>query len=813
MGRTKALFVLLLAIGGALFPIPFQFAKAAPVVHHTRADKTPVIRKISATSDRLEGGAQVEIKGKNFTPDTVVVIGDAVATDVQVINGKTIRFTVPPQKAPGVRTLSVWAPNGVAQIPFQIVPKKLGELADGEITTIAGGVEYVEDGERMSNACFSFPTYITGDSVGNFYVSDTFHHRIRHMNRKTGVVTTIVGNGRRGFTGDGGMALSASIAFPGDMIVTSDHKLIFVDAGNARIRQVNLKTGLITTVAGTGIEGFSGDGSLATSAQFSLAIFNYTVSGGIALDRLGNLYVADINNNRIRRIEHTTGIITTFAGTGQPTGDLGDGGPAIQANLQHPIGITLDLSGNVLIAENYRIRRVDVQTGIIATIAGTGDPGFGGDGGPATQAGIAARQVKVDSDGNIFLVERSYYRIRRIDVRTNIIQTIAGNGTKGNASTPGEQLATETGIGILYGGGIFASSPSEVWITESQWNRISRVTLQTGLISTRAGGKPIENGDNGPALKARLLVSDIVNQVVLSKPADIAVSYRGEVVVLAEMAYHQIRKIDLTTGIITTLAGTGAEGYNGDGLRAEKTMFAQPDNLIFDQNENILITDRGNNRIRKVNGRTNIVTTIAGNGARELNGEYDEDDDQFYFLDDNGPATEASIAGPGGIALDGDGNLFISHFGLFVRRVAAQTQIITTRLGCCRVAIPGLLGITIGGSGNLYLATNVELFKLEPNSTDLKKIFNRSSLVDLTVSQQEFLFISTLEGNSIFKTDPTGSSTILISGGKPGYEGDNGPATEAAFSAPSSVAIDGANNLYIVDSGNHAVRVIKNGAR
>ena len=787
--------------------------KAAPVVQPSA--NPPKIRKISPAFDRLEGGAQVEIKGKNFTPDTVVVIGDAVATDVQVINGKTIRFTVPPQKAPGVRTLSVWTPSGIAQMPFQIFPKKLGELADGEITTIAGGVGYVNDGKMAGDSHFSIPSFVTGDSAGNLYISDTFYHRIRRIDAKTNLVTTIVGNGRRGFDGDGSLALTASIAFPGDIVITPDRKLIFVDAGNARIRQVNLETGLITTVAGNGIEGSSGDSGPALNARFSLANAEFSVIGGIAVDSLGNLYIADTYNDRVRRVDHTTGIITAFAGTGEPNGSIGDGGPASQATLFFVLDVAVDPSGNVLIIDRGHnlLRRVDTQTGIISTIAGTGETGIGGDGLPAIQASISAGKIEVDSIGNIYLAERSYYRIRRIDAQTTIIQTIAGNGTKGEAGVPGEQLATQTGLGILYGGGIFVSASSQFVITEGQWDRIRRVDLRTGMISVLAGGKPSDNGDKGPALTAKLVFSDIVNRLGIVKPGEIAVTESGETIFLAEPARHRVRKIDLTTGFITTIAGTGISGYNGDSQPAEKAMLSEPTDVAISPGGNIMIADNRNHRIRQIEREDGLIRTVAGNGKGELNADYDEDYNEFYFLDDDGPALEAAMVDPLGIALDANGNLFLSLFGVFVRRVDAQTQLVTTPIGCCFGSGRRFLrGITVNPAGVVYVAnTNQGILRLGPGETQPSAWFFGTSFFDVVTNRDGVVFGAALTENAIYQIEQ--AFGIKIAGGKLGYEGDNGPAREAAFSSPSAVAIDGANNLYIVDSGNNAVRVIKNGAR
>lgn len=683
MGRTKALFVVLLAIGGALFPIPFQFVKAAPVVHQTRAGKTPIIRKISATSDRLEGGAQVEIKGKNFTPDTVVVVGDALATNTQIIKGKKIKFTVPPQKAPGVRNLSVWTPNGIAQIPFQILPKKLEELADGEITTIAGGIEYQNDGLDQMNASFYLPTRVLVDKNNCLFVADTFHHRIRRIDAKTGIATTIAGNGRIGFSGDTGMAVAASLSYPSDMAFDLSGNLLFVDSGNRRIRQINLTTGIINTFAGNGEKGFSGDGGLARDATFRFAETAES-NNGIIVDKEGGVYIADTFNSRVRHIDGKTGIITTFAGGGTGV-TTGDGGLATKADLCFVGSIALDAKGNLYIAEicKARIRKVDVSTNIISTIAGIGVFGFGGDGTPAVNAILfVVYGMFIDLDENIFLADGGV-RIRRIDGKTGIINTIAGNGTRGTQLLNDGQLAVNVGLGIGRGG-IGIDQTGNLLIVESSWNRIRSIDLTTGILSTRAGGIIPDIGDNRPALQARLRFQPVpdLEESGRGRRGELTFDGVGNLF-LAETAGHRIRKIDFQTGIISTIAGTGAEVSGQDNQPATQTPIAFPTDLVADRSGNLLISEFGSHRVRRVDAQTGIVTTVAGNGSNRLNVDDDEDDPEYRFLDDNGPAVEASIANPRGIAMDEAGNLFISHYGLFVRRVDAQTQIITTPLGCC----------------------------------------------------------------------------------------------------------------------------------
>ena len=822
--RIGSIIGLLLITQESSFANPFlstgesTVAKATPIPQ-IQTDQTPKIRRISLSSDRLEGGAQVEIKGKNFTPDTVVVVGDAVATNTQVIKGKKIKFTVPPQKAPGVRNLSVWTPNGIAQMPFQIIPKKLDELADGEVTTIAGGIEYLGDGDNQQNAILNRPTRIVADSIGNLFIADTYSHRIRRIDAKTGTITTIAGTGRQGFDGDNGPALAARLAYPLSLALSSKGTLFFLDLGNQRVRQINLKSGIISTVAGNGRRGFSGDNGPAQAASLSVGglFSDFQKSGGIAVDQAENLFIADRENQRIRRVDAESGIIKTIVGTGIVEFS-GDGGPASQADIFLPTNVAIDPNGNLFIADsgNNRIRRVDARTNIITTVAGNGAPGSRGDGGPALEAATEADSVVLDQSGNLFILEQFPRRIRRVDNISNTITTIAGNGNPGSQDSENGQNATQVGLGVKIDGGMNVDENGDILIVEPELNRIRKVVVQTGTIFSLIETQLDQIGDNGPAINAIFQFRPYREFVDPSEDrrGAITVSQDGSLIIV-DSGHHRVRKVDLSTNKISTIIGTGISGFNGDNQLAGRTLLSEPSAVAGDSAGHFLIADYGNQRVRRVDAQTGIVTTVAGNGSDKLNADYDEDYNEYSFLDDGGPAVEASIPNPRGIALDEAGNLFISNFGLFIRRVDAQTQIITTRLGCCSGSNSrSLRGLAFSPGGILYAANaNRGIVKLEPNATTPIVLFFAKPFFDVAVNGNGIVFAPVMTEHRIYRIGQPVESLTSIAGGTLGYAGDNGPATEAAFSSPSAVAIDGANNLYIVDSGNNAVRVIKNGAR
>jgi hypothetical protein len=243
----------------------------------------------------------------------------------------------------------------------------------------------------------------------------------RKVDSSSGRITTVAGTGTPGFSGDDGPATTAQLMGPRGLAVAADGNLYIADFGNHRVRRVGLSSGRITTVAGTGTAGFSGDDGLATAAQLA----NPTA---VAVDAAGNLYIADNGNHRVRRVD-PSGVITTVAGTGAQ-GFSGDRGPAIAAQLNSPVGVAVDTAGSLYIADrgNERVRRVD-PSGVIITVAGTGVQGFSGDRGPAIAAQLnTPRDVAVAADGTLYIADYDNHRVRRVDLSSGVITTVAGTG-------------------------------------------------------------------------------------------------------------------------------------------------------------------------------------------------------------------------------------------------------------------------------------------------------------------------------------------------------------------------------------------------
>ncbi len=613
------------------------------------------------------------------------------------------------------------------------------------IFTVAGGG--TDDSRPATVAGLSYPSRVTVDRSGNLYIADD--HRIRKVTAATGIITTVAGIGVTGFSGDGGPATAAVLSYPKGVSFDGSGNLYIADQDNHRIRKVSAATGIITTVAGSSTEGFSGDDGPATEAWLS-------IPSGVALDGLGNLYIADTGNHRIRKVLATTGIITTVAGIGT-LGFSGDAGPASAAWLNFPNDVAVDSSGDLYIADqgNDRIRKVIVATGIITTVAGTSTRGFFGDEGPATAASLwNPLGVTLDGSGNLYIADTGNDRIRKVSAATGIITTVAGGGVRGFSGDQGPATAAS-----LYNpGGVGLDGSRNLYIADTVNARIRKVSAATGIITTAAGTGGF-SGDGNPATAASL-----------SDPVDIALGDSGDLYI-AETGHDRIRKVSAATGIVTTVVGIGRRGFSGDGGPATAASLAFPLAVALDASGNLYIADTFNSRIRKVSAATGIITTVVGTGSRGFSG-------------DGGPATAASLHFPTDVALDDSANLYIAdRDNARIRKVAVATGIITTLAGTG----------TRGSSGDGGLATAAALS--DPNS--------------IALNGSGDLYIADSGNDRIRKVSAaTGIITTVAGTGTRGFSGDGGPATGASLHFPTGVALDGSGNFYIADSSNDRIRKV-----
>ena len=311
--------------------------------------------------------------------------------------------------------------------------------AVGDISTVAGSgsTGYSGDGGLATLAQFESFYGMSVDGAGNVYIADGGNYVTRRVDHVTGIVTVVAGTGISGYTGDGAAATSADIGDVTDVAVNAAGDLYIADESNSVIRRVDHATGIITTVAGTGTAGYSGDGAAATLAELNAPY-------GVAVTAAGDLYIADSTNNVIRRVDHATGIITTVAGTGA-VGYSGDGAAATDATFDWPMDVVVDAAGDLYINDydNNVIRRVDHSTGFVSAFAGTGAIGYTGDGAAATDATLGSEPgyLALDGAGNLYIPDYSNYVVRMVDHATGFISTVAGTGASGRSGDAGPALA------------------------------------------------------------------------------------------------------------------------------------------------------------------------------------------------------------------------------------------------------------------------------------------------------------------------------------------------------------------------------------
>jgi trimeric autotransporter adhesin len=437
--------------------------------------------------------------------------------------------------------------------------------SSGKISTVAGnGTQgFGGDGGPATSAELAQPWGVAVHGA-NLYIADTLNHRVRKVD-SSGKISTVAGDGTAGFDGDGGPATSAILNWPYSVGVDSGGNLYIADWAEERVRKVNT-SGTISTFAGNGTAGFSGDGGPANSAQLSTA--------GVASDGNGSFYIADTGNQRIRKVD-ATGMVSTVAGNGTE-GFGGDGGPATNAEFRSPYAVAVDSHGNTYIADtfNQRIRKVD-SSGMISTVAGRGGPGFGGDGGPATQAKLHNPiGVAVDASGSLYIADQNNNRVRKVDT-SGIISTFAR--TKGVSC-----------VAVDDAGNVYMCDPSHHRLLKQD---------TSGALSTIAGnGKLGFSGDGGPATRAEL---SSAAGVAVDGAGNIYISDSTPVYLGLQPANDRVRRVD-PSGIISTVAGTGAVGFTGDGGPAPDAELAFPNGLAVDSSGNLYITDAASGRIRKV---------------------------------------------------------------------------------------------------------------------------------------------------------------------------------------------------------------------
>lgn len=640
----------------------------------------------------------------------------------------------------------LWSPRGVSidnAGNLYIADSGNGRIRkvtpDGTITTIAGvSAGFSGDGGPAAGALLSFPTKVAVAPNGDLYVADSSNNRIRRITAN-GVISTVAGTGQAMFNGDTDTATTATLSSPRDLAIDTSGNIYIADTNNTRIRRLTTQ-GRLTTVAGSGLFGLQGDDGPATRAALA-------GPRGVAVDATGNVYIADSLNNRIRKVT-TDGNITTVAGGNNP-GFSGDGGQASFAQLNRPTSVAVDRNGNIFFADslNNRVRRINPQ-GIITTIAGTSVNGFRGDNGPGTAAQLNSPEgVAVDAAGNVFIGDTENHRVRKVTPQ-GIITTVAGSDTGSGDNGPAVQAR------LFQPAGIALDASGNVYISDSNNHRV-RVVSPAGNIQTVAGnGSAGYSGDNGIATSAQLF-----------SPGGLAVDRSGALFI-ADTGNHVIRRV--ASGVITTVAGTGDFGKDGDAGPPTMARLFNPSAVAFDRQGNLYIADAGNNRIRIVSN--GVIRTFAGEPSG-LPG----------FAGDNGPAAAASFDYPIALAIDDAGNVYVSDYlNNRIRRIAANGGTITTYAGTG----------TAGAGGDGGLAAQAQFYLPAGLAFDS----NRNLYVaDLLNSR-----IRVIAANGVVRT-------IAGTGARADF-GDGGPALAAALAGPRDLAVDAGGNVYFSDQDNQRVR-------
>ena len=806
---------------------------------------------------------------------------------------------------------------------------------NGVVQTVAGNgaTGYSGDGGAATDAALNWPMSVALDDEGNLYIADFSAHVVRRVGTN-GIISTVAGTGTAGYGGDGGSASDALLSGPSSVCVHGG-RLYIADQFNSRVRVVDA-LGDIHTLAGNGDFGYSGDGGPATEAALL-----YPTSVAVAPD--GRVLIADRYNNRIRAVA-TNGVITTFAGTGE-YGFGGDGGAATNALLNYPRGVAVDDLGRVFIAdtENARLRMV-ATNGLIRTLAGTGNYGFSGDGGPALAAMLdGPAGIDVDATRGILFADLNNQRIRRVRLSAGLLQGIpqetgvfpmtlwAADGVTSNDQafvlTIEKAYATITlsNLNHTYDGTAktptCATAPSGLvvqltyngvtnlpvnagsyavtaLVVEANWqgsntaslviqkaaqtinfpaigdqvlsNRVGLAATVTNsgyaatfavaaghagvaggtnlsfqrvgpvsIVASRAGdanylaalpvtnsfmvysppvwsAEPVTNAVCGTPYRYRLVAHDpdswtvdfggtftnlfaletnvderVVHAVAgtgagdydgegafatnhaVYRPSNVSLTSNGYVYV-ADQYNHRIRRI-APDGYIETVAGTGLPGSLGDGGAATNAQLRFPADSVQDAEGNLYIADRDNHRIRKVDAG-GTIRTIAGTGLPGFSGE-------------GGMATNAALNFPAGLALDEAGaHLYIADRDNHrIRRLSLADQTITT------VAGSGLPG----DAGDGAAATSARL----RNPTDI------------VLDGEGNLYVADQNNHKVRRVDTNGVMATVAGTGVFGYSGDGGSATNAALNKPYGVALDGVGRLYISDTDNHRIRqvVLSNG--
>jgi sugar lactone lactonase YvrE len=695
----------------------------------------------------------------------------------------------------------------------------------GNITEIAG----LATGNFSYDGAYFFAQGIAVDGAGNIYTSQGYGGNIVFKINFQGAVSIFAGNPNGAFGGDGGPATSAGLSSPVGVAVDGAGNVYIADDFDLAIREVNTN-GIISTIGGTfdNLISAGGDGSPANN----VALLYPQV---IAADTAGNVYFADQDTYRIRKI--TAPIAPPTSAAASPVFSLSEGtysgaqtltltdatsGAEIYVTLNGSAPTTNDQGyhGPINITGSVTVQAVAVAPGflpstsvsaaysittpptaLISTVAGNNTYGFLGAGGPAIKASIKNPQaVAFDGSGNLYIADTANDVVWMVSASTGNISIVAGTGASGNGADGGQATATA----LNQPSGVAIDKVGNLYISDTYNGRIRMVAAQTGIITTIAGpGVPSTFGDGGPAKSA-----------YLNSPYGIAFDKAGNLYIADGSIYDgnadtgHVRMIAANTGIISTVAGGGAQGQLGDGGLATAANLGYPEDVTLDAAGNLYILDGGSNRIRKVNASTGIITTVAGNGLVGSTG-------------DGGPATAAEILVQQGIAVDGAGNVYFSNDGENrIRRVDAGSGIISTIAGDGYFGYSGdggaasiaelynPQGLAFDGTGSLYIAEfgNFVVRKVAfpgpaaaPTFSLLAGTYSGSQTVTISDTTQGATIYYTTDGSTPTTASTVYSGSITVSASETlqaiavatGYTESAAASAQYTITVPPSFAVAG----------------------
>jgi uncharacterized protein (TIGR03437 family) len=602
-------------------------------------------------------------------------------------------------------------------------------ISQGIITTVAGNGQAGSAGDYGDplQAQLHQPMAVALDSSNTLYICDTANNVIRTISQ--GIIFPFAGNYIPGFSHDGNAANVAALNIPTDMVFDINGNMFIADSGNGRIREVSNTVitsliGPVTSVPTGYVEGGSATATILTNPR------------SVAVDSAGNVYIADTDVNRIRKVTIAKGIINTYVGTGNP-GFSGDGGAATSAQMNSPSDLVIDSSGNLYFVDfaNARVRKV-TNSGTISTVAGNGIGRYSGDGTAAQSALMfSPSAVATGPNGAFYIADTNNQRIRGV-VSSGIISTVAGNGSAGFSGDGAAPASAQ----VNFPGGVAVDAAGNIYVADSANQRVRKIA--GGVISTLAGnGTGGYGGDGGAAASAQL-----------NFPVSVTADTSGNVYI-ADFNNNVIRKVS-AAGVISTVAGNGTAGYSGDGGPATSAQLSGPTGVALDPAGNLFIADSANHSVRKVNPAGNI-STLAGTGILGDSG-------------DGGAASQGQLASPVGVATDSSGNIYIADSGAGKVRLVTGGGLILTIAGGGGLGYSGdggpavgaqfnsLSGIALDATGNVYLADSgnnaIRFLQLVASVPSTGMVTNGASDLPGTIAPGE---IVTVFGNGIGPTQLT----------------------------------------------------------